>query len=68
MLRLVDVRGPWGGLGGGVCSPQDIYYRKAKEVGFRARSAFKLLQLNDEYDLFTGECVGRGWGLSVASW
>lgn len=31
---------------------RDIYYRKAKEVGFRARSAFKLLQIDDEYNLF----------------
>ena len=30
----------------------DIYYRKAKEVGFRARSAFKLLQLDEDYDFF----------------
>lgn len=30
---------------------RDIYYRKAKEVGFRARSAFKLLQLHDEFGL-----------------
>lgn len=33
---------------------QDIYYRKAKEVGFRARSAFKLLQLDEQFDLFKG--------------
>ena len=33
---------------------RDIYYRKAKEIGFRARSAFKLLQINDEYNLFKG--------------
>ena len=33
---------------------RDIYYRKAKEVGFRARSAFKLLQLNETFDLFNG--------------
>jgi tRNA (cytidine32/guanosine34-2'-O)-methyltransferase len=32
---------------------RDIYYRKAKEVGFRARSAFKLLQLADEFDLWS---------------
>lgn len=31
---------------------RDIYYRKAKEVGYRARSAFKLLQIDEEYDLF----------------
>ncbi len=33
---------------------KDIYYRKAKEIGFRARSAFKLLQIDDEYKLFQG--------------
>ena len=33
---------------------RDIYYRKAKECGFRARSAFKLMQLDDEYKLFDG--------------
>lgn len=34
---------------------RDIYYRKAKEIGFRARSAFKLLQLDEEFDLFSGK-------------
>lgn len=33
---------------------RDIYYRLAKEQGWRARSAFKLLQLNEALDLFTG--------------
>jgi tRNA (cytidine32/guanosine34-2'-O)-methyltransferase len=32
---------------------RDIYYRLAKEQGWRARSAFKLLHLDEEYDLFT---------------
>jgi tRNA (cytidine32/guanosine34-2'-O)-methyltransferase len=32
---------------------RDIYYRKAKEVGFRARSAFKLLQIDDDYQLLS---------------
>jgi hypothetical protein len=33
---------------------RDIYYRKAKEVGFRARSAFKLLQLDEQFQLLDG--------------
>ena len=33
---------------------RDMYYRKAKEIGFRARSAFKLLQIDEEYNLFEG--------------
>lgn len=31
---------------------KDNFYRKAKESGFRARSAFKLLHLDAEFDLF----------------
>lgn len=37
---------------------RDIYYRLAKEEGWRARSAFKLLQLDHEFDLFAGETPG----------
>lgn len=33
---------------------RDIYYRKAKEEGYRARSAFKLLQINEEFNIFEG--------------
>ncbi|GMF20343.1 unnamed protein product [[Candida] boidinii] len=33
---------------------RDLYYRKAKEEGWRARSAFKLLQLNDQFQLLDG--------------
>ncbi|XP_061698179.1 putative tRNA (cytidine(32)/guanosine(34)-2'-O)-methyltransferase [Syngnathoides biaculeatus] len=47
---------------------RDIYYRLAKEEGWRARSAFKLLQLNEEFNLFTG--VNRAVDLCAApgSW
>mmetsp|Transcript_20691 Transcript_20691/g.49112 ORF Transcript_20691/g.49112 Transcript_20691/m.49112 type:complete len:336 (+) Transcript_20691:69-1076(+) len=33
---------------------RDVFYRRAKEKGYRARSAFKLLQIDSEFDLFTG--------------
>ncbi|KAM4663896.1 tRNA (cytidine(32)/guanosine(34)-2'-O)-methyltransferase isoform 1-T2 [Discoglossus pictus] len=47
---------------------RDIYYRLAKEEGWRARSAFKLLQLDEEYRLFHG--VQRAVDLCAApgSW
>lgn len=45
---------------------RDVYYRLAKENGWRARSAFKLLQLDEEFQLFqgphlVGESQGIGW-------
>jgi len=33
---------------------RDVYYRRAKEEGWRARSAYKLLQIHDDFDIFTG--------------
>jgi 23S rRNA U2552 (ribose-2'-O)-methylase RlmE/FtsJ len=33
---------------------RDIYYRKAKEEGWRARSAFKLLQIDEEFHILDG--------------
>lgn len=39
---------------------RDIFYRLAKEKGYRARSAFKLMQIDAEFDLF-----GQKEGLKV---
>ena len=33
---------------------RDIYYRKAKEEGWRARSAFKLLQIDEAFSILKG--------------
>eukprot|EP00953_Heterococcus_sp_UTEX-ZZ885_P040606 20744-Heterococcus_DN1.PRE.1 len=33
---------------------RDIYYRLAKEQGYRARSAYKLLQIDEEFNIFAG--------------
>eukprot|EP00041_Stephanoeca_diplocostata_P012498 m.209409 g.209409 ORF g.209409 m.209409 type:complete len:311 (-) comp18980_c0_seq3:184-1116(-) len=33
---------------------RDVYYRQAKEEGWRARSAFKLLQLDEEFNFIKG--------------
>lgn len=34
---------------------RDIYYRRAKEEGWRARSAFKLLQIDNEFKILEGK-------------
>ena len=44
---------------------RDIYYRKAKEEGWRARSAFKLLQIDDAFNIFKGMVLT--WCAHVAS-
>mmetsp|Transcript_753 Transcript_753/g.1131 ORF Transcript_753/g.1131 Transcript_753/m.1131 type:complete len:100 (+) Transcript_753:78-377(+) len=53
---------------GTVYSKSDPYYRKAKCEGFRARSAYKLLQVDEEFSLFSG--VTRAVDLCAApgSW
>ncbi|KIZ02476.1 ribosomal RNA large subunit methyltransferase E [Monoraphidium neglectum] len=33
---------------------RDVFYRKAKEEGWRARSAFKLIQVDEVFDIFAG--------------
>ncbi|EPR62516.1 putative ribosomal RNA large subunit methyltransferase FTSJ1 [Toxoplasma gondii GT1] len=38
---------------------RDIYYRRAKEEGYRARSAYKLLQLDDELHFLSPPSLSR---------
>lgn len=49
---------------------RDLYYRKAKEQGYRARSAFKLLQLNEEFHFLDDPDLQRVVDLCAApgSW
>ena len=37
---------------------RDIYYRLAKEEGWRARSAYKLIHLNEEFNILSGYFYG----------
>ncbi|KAH8742186.1 hypothetical protein FG386_003513 [Cryptosporidium ryanae] len=39
-------------MGGLSRDRRDIYYRRAKQEGYRARSAYKLLQIDEEYSIF----------------
>lgn len=49
---------------------RDLYYRKAKEEGYRARSAYKLLQLNDNFHFLDDPSLKRVVDLCAApgSW
>lgn len=47
---------------------RDVYYRLAKEEGWRARSAFKLLQINEEFHIFTGVTKAVDLCAAPGSW
>lgn len=42
------------GMGKTSKDKRDIYYRQAKEEGYRARSAFKLLQIDQVFHVLDG--------------
>ncbi|OXG37176.1 tRNA (cytidine32/guanosine34-2'-O)-methyltransferase [Cryptococcus neoformans Bt15] len=47
---------------------RDVYYRKGKSAGYRARSAYKLLHLDEEFDLFTNVCTAVDLCAAPGSW
>lgn len=47
---------------------RDIYYRLTKSSGYRARSAFKLLHLDEEFGLFEGVSTAVDLCAAPGSW
>ncbi|XP_075212817.1 tRNA (cytidine(32)/guanosine(34)-2'-O)-methyltransferase-like isoform X1 [Lycorma delicatula] len=47
---------------------RDVYYRLAKEEGWRARSAFKLLQIDEEFNIFKGVSKAVDLCAAPGSW
>ncbi len=52
-------------MGASTKDKRDVYYRKAKEGGWRARSAFKLLQIDEAFGIFAGATVTRALAVWV---
>lgn len=48
--------------------PAALHVRMHKQVGFRARSAFKLLQLDEEFGLFEGVTKAVDLCAAPGSW
>lgn len=47
---------------------RDVYYRLAKEEGWRARSAFKLIQINDDFDILNNVTKAVDLCAAPGSW
>ncbi|RWS03993.1 tRNA (cytidine(32)/guanosine(34)-2'-O)-methyltransferase-like protein [Dinothrombium tinctorium] len=47
---------------------RDIYYRLAKEEGYRARSAYKLIQIDSKFDIFKGVTKAVDLCAAPGSW
>ncbi|XP_014256577.1 putative tRNA (cytidine(32)/guanosine(34)-2'-O)-methyltransferase [Cimex lectularius] len=47
---------------------RDVYYRLAKEEGWRARSAYKLLQIDENYNIFKGVTKAVDLCAAPGSW
>ncbi len=47
---------------------QDYYYKEAKKKGYRARSAFKLIQIQNRYRILKKGCIVIDLGASPGGW
>ena len=47
---------------------RDIYVRKSKVDGYRARSAYKLIEINDKFKIFKGDTLVVDIGAAPGSW
>ena len=53
-LTLTTIYRPKLTMGRSSKDKRDVYYRLAKEEGWRARSAFKLMQIDQEFKILEG--------------
>jgi tRNA (cytidine32/guanosine34-2'-O)-methyltransferase len=51
-----------------VSAEKDVYYNRAKELGFRARSAFKLIQIDHQFGIFRGVRTAVDLCAAPGSW
>ena len=47
---------------------KDIYVRKSKVDGYRARSAYKLIEINEKFKIFKGGMIVLDIGAAPGSW
>lgn len=47
---------------------REFYYRRAKEEGYRSRAVYKLIQLDEEFEILDGAKVIVDLGSSPGSW
>jgi 23S rRNA (uridine2552-2'-O)-methyltransferase len=47
---------------------REHYYKKAKQVGYRARSAFKLLQINNKFNIISKDDLVIDLGAAPGGW
>ncbi|MCE5295494.1 MAG: RlmE family RNA methyltransferase [Euryarchaeota archaeon] len=47
---------------------RDFYYRKAKQLEYRSRASFKLIQIDDKFHIFREGCIVVDLGAAPGGW